>query len=102
MRITGKTATNVTVLNIGPGFFTTMQIPLLLGREVDGRDITATRHVAVVNELFVKTYMDNQNAIGQHFTLGAKEAVDFEIISVSKTPRLHSLNHDTPPVPSVP
>jgi len=93
---------SVTVLNIGPAFFTTMQIPLLLGREVDGRDITATRHVAVVNELFVKTYMDNQNAIGQHFTLGSKEGLDFEIIGVCKTARLHSLKQDLLPVAYVP
>jgi predicted permease len=89
-------------LNIGPAFFTTMQIPLLLGREVDGRDINATRHVAVVNELFVKTYMDNQSPIGQHFTLGSKDGVDFEIIGVCKTARLHSLKQDTPPVAYVP
>ncbi len=91
------------VLNIGPGFFTTMQIPLLRGREVDDRDITATRRVAVVNELFVKTYLDNQNPIGQHFTLGsAKESLDFEIIGVSKTARLNSLKQDIPPVAYVP
>jgi macrolide transport system ATP-binding/permease protein len=102
--IPGKAANgkNVTVLNIGPGFFTTMQTPVLLGREVDDRDITSTRHVAVVNELFVKTYLDNQNPIGQHFLLGGKEGLDFEIIGVSKSARVSSLKQDIPPAAYVP
>jgi hypothetical protein len=36
------------ILSVGPGFFTTMQIPLLLGREIQQRDMTRSHLVAVV------------------------------------------------------
>jgi macrolide transport system ATP-binding/permease protein len=104
VRIPGKAANSrsVTVLNIGPAFFTTMQMPLLLGREIDDRDNISTRRVAVVNELFLKTYLDDQNPIGQHFTLGSQEGLDFEIVGVCKTARLNSLKQNIPPVAYVP
>jgi macrolide transport system ATP-binding/permease protein len=92
------------VLNVGPGFFTTMQIPILIGREIDERDVSSPNPVAVVSELFVKTYFGNENPIGRRFGLGsrASSAPEFEIVGVSKTARLHSLKQDIPPVAYVP
>lgn len=94
---------NTSVLNVGSGFFTTMRIPILLGREIDERDAVSPVPVAVVNELFAKKFFGNQNPIGRHFGLGrAKDSIDFEIIGVSKTARLQSLKQDIPPVAYVP
>jgi macrolide transport system ATP-binding/permease protein len=94
---------NTTVLNVGSDFFSTMQIPVLLGREIQDRDILSPSHVAVVNELFVQKYLGGANPLGRHFQLGrAKNAIDFEIIGVSKTTRHQSLKRDTPPVAFVP
>ncbi len=89
-------------LNIGPGFFTTMQIPVLLGREVDERDIRRGAAVAVVNEVFAQTYFGSENPIGRHFGLGDSAPVDLEIIGVSRTARYNSLKQDIPPVAYVP
>jgi hypothetical protein len=36
--VSGAPASGARILNTGPGFFTTMQIPMLLGREIDERD----------------------------------------------------------------
>ena len=58
-------------MDVGPGFFTTMQIPILLGREIDERDGNGSTRVAVVNEVFVKTYFGDRNPIGRHFSLRA-------------------------------
>ena len=79
-----------------------MQIPILLGREVDQRDVRRGAGVAVVNEVFAKTYFGSENPIGRHFGLGGSAAVDLEIIGVSKTARYHSLKQDIPPVAYVP
>jgi predicted permease len=90
-------------VNVGPGFFNTMQIPILLGREIDERDFTGPTHAAVVNELFVKTYLGAGSPIGQRFRLGQdKTTPDLEIVGVSKTARLSSLKRDNPPVVYVP
>src|SRR5256885_16268403 len=58
------------ILSTGPGFFTTMQIPILLGREIDERDQPGSTPVAVVNELFAKTNFGRENPVGRHITLG--------------------------------
>ena len=98
----GKTF-NTSVLNVGSGFFTTMQTPILLGREINERDVVSPVHVVVVNELFAKTHFANENPIGRHFGLGrGNNQIDFEIIGVSKNARLNSLKQDIPPVVYVP
>jgi predicted permease len=93
---------NTAILTTGDGYLTTMQIPLVLGRDYDRRDIAGGAHVAVVNELFVKKYLEGGNPIGRHFSLSPKSPIDFEIVGVAKTARFHSLKQDVPPVVYVP
>jgi len=76
-----------------------MQIPILLGREIEERDVIGKRNVAVVNEFFVRTYMGGSSPIGRHFKL---DEADYEIIGVARTTRLHSLKQDTPSVTYIP
>jgi len=86
-------------LKVGPDFFSTMQIPLLLGREIDARDAAGVRHVAVVNEVFATTYFAGENPVGRHFLLGgSRNGQDLEIIGVAKTARLVSLKDKIQPV----
>jgi len=86
------------VLNVGPGFFSTMQIPILLGHEIDERDAARASGVAVVNEVFARRYFGADNPVGRHFLLGGDETGrDFEIVGVSKTARLVSLKDEISP-----
>ena len=57
----------VTRNHVGPGFFQTMQLPLLLGREFDWNDRERRPLVAIVNETFAETYFPDQNPVGQRF-----------------------------------
>ncbi len=52
------------VLATGPGFFTTMQIPLLAGREFDDRDRLGSPPVAIVNEAWVKVNIETSESDG--------------------------------------
>jgi hypothetical protein len=52
--VSGVPAPGTRILDTGPEFFTTMQIPMLLGREIDERDRPGSGPVAVVNELLAK------------------------------------------------
>ena len=88
-------------LTVAPGFFTTMQIPVLLGREIQERDIGSTAHVAVVNEVFAKTYFGGENPIGRRFGFN-KQLPDIEIIGVSKIARYNSLKQDIRPTAYLP
>lgn len=52
---------------ITPGLFSTLGIPLRLGRDVDGADTIDKPFVAVVSESFVRKYWPRENPLGRHF-----------------------------------
>jgi len=53
-----------------PGYFSTMGIPLVSGRDFTDRDGSGAPVVAIVNQEFVKRYFPNENPIGKHIELG--------------------------------
>jgi predicted permease len=55
------------VLNVTPGWFDTMRIPLLDGRDFRPEDVSLK--VAIVNRTFAKTYLGGANPVGQWFEL---------------------------------
>ena len=90
-------------LQTGPGFFTTMQIPMLQGREIDERDRQGTLPVAVVSDLFARTYFGDQNPMGRHITVGGTQSRSIWKSSASRR-RLDTAGSRTsiPPVVYVP
>ncbi|MFC1633704.1 ABC transporter permease [Planctomycetota bacterium] len=50
---------------ISPGYFETMEIPLLRGRYLDQRDDTGSAPVAIVNETLVRRYWPEGDPIGK-------------------------------------
>jgi predicted permease len=56
--------------SVGTGFFTTLGIPLLSGREFTDGDIGGAPKVAVVNEAFARYFYKDQSPIGRRFGLG--------------------------------
>jgi len=89
----GFSGTNVTVpggvsrsshvLTVGPDFFTTLQIPLLRGRQIEERDRPGAPYVAVVNQEFVRIYFAGEDPIGRHVTMKrACDTCDIEIVGL--------------------
>ncbi len=93
-----------TFLAVGPGYFTTMQIPILLGRAIDGHDQPDSSAVAVVNELFAQSAFGKQDPIGRHITFakGGKAEHDLEIVGVTKNARYGDLKEGIFPVVYIP
>jgi predicted permease len=83
---------------VGPGYFSSIGIPLLLGREINERDMMGTPMVCVINEAFAKKFFEGRNPLGKHITdeYGDKRFV-FEIIGVARNSRDHSLKREIPP-----
>ena len=52
-----------------PGFFSTLEIPLLLGRDVSESDTADRQYAAVVSQSFARRYWPDQNPLGRHFQL---------------------------------
>jgi predicted permease len=82
-------------MSVGPGFFSTMGIPILMGREIGERDSANGPKVAVINEVFAKKYFAGQNPLGQKIGLSRTEV---EIVGVAKTARYDTLKRDIPPI----
>ncbi len=58
--------------HISPGYFHTMEIPILAGRDFNGDDSAKSPKVAIVNQVFVKKFLSGlKNPIGQQFRLDA-------------------------------
>lgn len=85
---------------VGPSFFSTMQIPILLGRPIEAGDTANALHVAVVNEAFVRKFFPYRNPIGQHFNFNSP--TDVQIVGVAKNSVYSSLKSEIPPVAYVP
>jgi predicted permease len=79
----GNEPKNSHVLTVGPGFFTTMQIPLLRGRAIEAQDRSGAPYAAVVNEKFARMFFGNDDPIGRHVMLKrACPICDVEIVGV--------------------
>ena len=82
MKMGAVTIEGARVLAAGARFLTTMQIPILAGREIDDRDQLGSRPVAVISERLARTYFENENPVGKRITL-PDEKRDLEIVGVS-------------------
>jgi predicted permease len=99
VRVDGVIAEGTRFMQTGPAFFSTMQIPVLQGREIDERDVAGSLPVAVISDQFARTFMPGQNPVGRHITVGASVGpLDLEIIGVAATARYGPIKTAIPPV----
>ena len=78
---------------VGPGYFETMGIPLMVGRGFGPQDTGASPKVAVINETFARWYFPGGSPIGRHFGLGSdpKNSNDIEVVGVVKNAKYQDL-----------
>ncbi|MFN7998558.1 MAG: ABC transporter permease [Bryobacteraceae bacterium] len=93
MKIGAVTIEDARALSAGPRFLTTMQIPVLAGREIDDRDRPGSRPVAVISERLARTYFGSENPVGSRITL-PEEKRDLEIVGVSANLRYGGLKNE--------
>jgi predicted permease len=96
--VNGVPARGHRVLHTGPGFFTTMEIPMLRGREIGEGDRQGSLPVAVVSDLFARTYFGDDNPLGRRIKVSGSSPLEPEIIGVAATARYGGLKGSIPPV----
>jgi putative ABC transport system permease protein len=69
-----------------PGYFRTMQIPILLGRDFTDHDTQSTPPVVIVNERLAKAFWPDGGALGKRLTIDdpRKDPVWYTIVGVIK------------------
>ncbi len=83
---------------VSPGYFSTLGIPLLMGREFDARDRSGAPRVAIVNDVFAKYYFKNESPIGRRFGLGRDKDTPIEIVGVVRGSKYSRVDEEIPRV----
>jgi putative ABC transport system permease protein len=85
---------------VSDGFFTTMGIPLLSGRDFDSRDGATSVKVAVVSEAMARRFFGAPSAVGKRFELqqGASWSGPIEIVGVVANTKYRTLRDTAEPI----
>jgi putative ABC transport system permease protein len=67
---------------VTPGYFETLQIPLLKGRAFDDRDRQGSPLVAVINESMARQHFADVEPIGQRFAIGTESDADTPFVEI--------------------
>jgi predicted permease len=80
---------------VSPGYFATMGVPFLHGRDFSPYDGPQSPKIAIVNEQFRRKYFGNRNPLG--YRIGWNGKADTEIIGVVKDVKYEDLRKDAKP-----
>ena len=83
------------------GYFQTLQIPMLAGRDFRENDTPASPRVAVVNEQFARTFCAGANPIGKTFEQrqsGGKPDLVFQIVGLVGNTKYRDLRENSIPI----
>jgi putative ABC transport system permease protein len=89
---------------VTPGFFATMSIPLLAGRDITPADTVDAPAVAVVSQSLVRRHLAGEDPIGRrlHVNIGGRGGMQVEIVGVVGDVKFSSLDAETPPAVYLP
>ena len=85
------------MMTVAPGFFDTMEIPLLAGRAFEPRDDGEAPRVAVINAAAATEMFATGNPLGRRFGFDPEERDEFEVIGVVQDTRYDDLRGAAPP-----
>ncbi len=94
------TDTNARFNEVGPGYFRTLGIPLIAGREFTRADAADAPKVAIVNEAFAKKFNLGRDAVGKRIGsgTGSSSALDTEIVGLVQDAKYSEVKDQVPPL----
>jgi putative ABC transport system permease protein len=83
---------------VSPGYFKTMQIPILDGRDFNDRDQSKTQRVVIVNQKMAEMLWPGESAVGKRIQIGIDSPPNLlEVVGVVKTGKYRTLAEDQKP-----
>jgi len=79
---------------VGPDYLSTMQVPLLMGREIQAGDMKQAPSVAVINEAAARKYFGPGSPLAKHFQYAQS---DFEVVGVARAARYDEIRREPQP-----
>jgi predicted permease len=85
---------------VGPGYFKTLGVPLLAGREFTEADAPGAPKVAIVNETFARKFNLGRDAVGKRMASDSGQAaeLDTEIVGLMKDAKYSEVKAEIPPL----
>jgi predicted permease len=88
---------NPAVNAVAPGYFATMGMPLVIGRDFRATDVTGAPQVAIINEKMAKYFWGNENPIGKRFGWARDEnSYPMEVVGVVRDSKFATLRDEVP------
>ena len=87
---------------VGAGYFGTLGMRMLAGREFSLADGKGAPLVAVVNEAFVKKFTPGQDAVGKFMSRGGRDSLTIQIVGVVQNARYSQVKKPVPPLFFIP
>jgi putative ABC transport system permease protein len=95
------TVIRMNINRVSPGYFKTLDIPLLSGRDFNVRDTAASTPVAIVNETFAERVTGGGNPVGRRFRIEATPntpETTYEIVGLVRNSTYHHLREKPYPL----
>lgn len=86
---------------VTPSFLDTLRVPLLRGRGLADADTETSGKVAVVNDAFIRRFLDGRDGVGEFIRLGGKDPVQIVGIAGSTAQRNSERGAPLEPDPTV-
>ncbi len=83
---------------VGPGYFRTLGIPVLAGREFTPSDFKGTSRVAVVNQAFAKKFHLERDALHKFMSTGGPDSLNIEIVGLAQNAKYSDVKDPVPPL----
>jgi predicted permease len=82
---------------VQPGYFQTMRIPLLRGRDFAMQETKTAPHTVIVNEAAAAAFWPNQDAVGKALTM-ANEKEPLQVVGVARNANYRELGESPKPL----
>jgi predicted permease len=77
---------------VGPKYFSTLGVPVILGREILESDRGDALRVCVINEAFAQRFFERRNPLGFHVTLSNEDGgAVYQVVGVARNIRMQGL-----------
>ena len=93
----GAAGRNIMTTVVSAGYFKTMQIPFVEGRDFDDRDQPKTQGVIIINQQMAQMLWPGESAIGKRIFIGTDSKEPLEVVGVVRTGKYRNLAEDPKP-----
>ncbi len=84
---------------VGPGYFATLGIPLIAGREFTRADAAGAPQVVIVNEAFAKKFNLGPNPVGKRMShSNSTSGLNMEIVGLAHNAKYSDVKREIPPI----